>query len=158
MNRVLVLVIGMVIGVLLGFAVIWTTMPGMMIQVDRSRLSFDETVQSIQQAAADAGWQVPKTYDLRKSLLDNNQGDIGSLRVISLCQPTHAFSILSENDNKPVAGMMPCRIGIYEADGEVYVTRLNIGLMSKMFGGSIADVMGKVSDEEHRMLSAIIAE
>jgi len=54
--------------------------------------------------------------------------------------------------------MMPCRIGIYEADGEVYVTRLNIGLMSKMFGGSIADVMGKVSDEEHRMLSAIIAE
>jgi uncharacterized protein (DUF302 family) len=158
MNRFLVLLIGVVVGVAAGLSVAWIVMPNMMLQVDRSRLTFDETVAAIQASALEDGWQVPKVYDLRQSLISSNEGDIGPTTVVSLCKPTHAFAILSDSDHKMVAGMMPCRIGVYEADGAVYVTRLNIGLMAEMFGGPAAEVMGKVAEEEHAILSDIVMQ
>lgn len=37
---------------------------------------------------------------------------------------------------------IPIEIGIYEdQSGQVYVSELNVGLMGKMFGGTIAEVM-----------------
>ena len=37
---------------------------------------------------------------------------------------------------------MPLTIGVYEdKSGQVYVSELNIGMMGKMFGGTIAKVM-----------------
>ena len=44
---------------------------------------------------------------------------------------------------------MPCRIGVYETkDGKVHIAEMDIGLMSKMFGGTIVKVMAKVAQEE----------
>ncbi len=38
---------------------------------------------------------------------------------------------------------MPLGIGVYEdKQGNVYLSRLNVGLMGMMFGGTISDVMG----------------
>ncbi len=54
---------------------------------------------------------------------------------------------------------MPCRFGVYETkDGQVYISGMNIGLMSKMFGGIIEEVMGRVTEEEKEMLKDIIEE
>ena len=71
-----------------------------------------------------------------------------------MCQPDHAHKILSDDRNKKVSSMMPCRIGVFEDHmGKTYLSRMNIGLMSKMFGGTIELVMGTVAKEEHSMLS-----
>ncbi len=52
---------------------------------------------------------------------------------------------------------MPCRISIYETyAGEVYISRMNIGLMSKLFGGKIEEVMAKVAAEEASIVERII--
>ena len=54
---------------------------------------------------------------------------------------------------------MPCRVGVYETkDGQVYISEMNIRLMSKMFGGIIEKVMGRVAEEEEEMLKDIIGE
>jgi hypothetical protein len=52
---------------------------------------------------------------------------------------------------------MPCRMGMYETqDGKVMISGMNMGLMSKMFGGNIAKVMGGVADEEAAMLATVV--
>jgi uncharacterized protein (DUF302 family) len=79
--------------------------------------------------------------------------------VLSLCKPKYAGEILSDDERKRVLAMMPCRIGVYESDrGDVFITQMNTGLMSKMFGGVVEKVMAEVSAEEHQMLNPLIRQ
>lgn len=158
MGKIGTFVVGLVVGGIIAGATIWLAMPGMMLHVSQSSLSFDDTVSTIESRAVAAGWQVPKIYDLQTSLINAGKSDMTRLKVISLCQPDHAYAILSDDANKAVSAMMPCRIGVYEtADGSVRIAQMNIGLMSKIFGGTIQEVMGKVSEEEADILGDIIA-
>ena len=52
---------------------------------------------------------------------------------------------------------MPCALAVYEDDaGKVWLSRLNIGLMARLFGGTVASVMGGgVAPEEHRILASL---
>ncbi|MBD3401857.1 DUF302 domain-containing protein [candidate division GN15 bacterium] len=158
MGKIGTFIIGLLIGGVIAAGTFWLAMPGMMLHVSESRLSFDETVTAIESKATANGWQVPKVYDIQASLIKAGKSDMTRLTVISLCQPDHAYDILSEEPNRSVSAMMPCRIGVFEGDdGTVYVSQLNMGMMAKMFGGTIQDVMGQVSIEEKEMLEDIIA-
>ena len=147
---------GLVIGIALTAVMIVFSMPKMMINVHKSSLDFDQTVTTIEASFKQAGWKVPKTYDLQKSLLDAGQGDVGRVKVLSVCAPEHAHEILKDFGNRKVTAMMPCRIGVFEdSKGNVYISEMNVGLMSKMFGGVIEKTMGKVADEEKAILEKI---
>jgi uncharacterized protein (DUF302 family) len=135
---------GFVLGVIIAGILFWLIMPSLMLNVHKCKLSFDETVSIINENALNNGWKVPKIYNIKKSLVDAGQSDMTRLKIISLCQPDHAYNILLDDDNKKVTAIMPCRIGVYEGnDGEVYIAEMNMGLMSRMFGGTIAEVMVK---------------
>jgi len=56
--------------------------------------------------------------------------------------------------------MMPCTFGVWEGeDGKVYVSKMNMGLMAKMFGGNIAKVMGgHVAEDEERILEGLLKD
>ena len=157
MNRVVVFVIGLMVGIMATAMIGRSAMPAMMLEVRESRLTFEETVAAIEKSAADNGWQVPKIYDMRQSLVKAGYENMTNLRVLSMCQPDHAYRILSEDENKMVSAMMPCRIGVFEdKDGRVLITQMNVGLMSKMFGGTIEEVMSRVASEEEKILENII--
>ena len=48
---------------------------------------------------------------------------------------------------------------LYDSDGKVYVSELNVRLLGMMFGGTIAEVMGgKVAPEEEQILAAVVKE
>ncbi|MBD3217050.1 MAG: DUF302 domain-containing protein [candidate division Zixibacteria bacterium] len=147
---------GLILGIALtGFAIAFS-MPRMMIEVNESKLEFDETVTQIQEAAAANGWTVSKVYNIQKSLLDEGKQDIGRLRVFSICKPEHAEEILKADGRKKVSAMMPCRVSVYETgDGRVYIAGMNVGLMSKLFGGVIEEVMKKVAEEQEQMFTPI---
>ena len=51
---------------------------------------------------------------------------------------------------------MPCTLAVYEADdGKVYLSKTNTGLMGRLFGGTVGEVMGDlVSAEEAEILNA----
>jgi uncharacterized protein (DUF302 family) len=148
---------GLILGIALTGFIIAFSMPRMMLNVHESRLGFDETVAAIENSAMEQGWKVPKIYDIQKSLVDAGHTEMGRLTILSLCQPDHAYEILKEDSRKKVSAIMPCRLAVYEAKGgKVYVAGLNVGLMSKMFGGMIEEVMGDVADEEKEMLKKIL--
>lgn len=53
--------------------------------------------------------------------------------------------------------MMPCRLSVYEtSDGKVIISRMNTGLVSKVFGGLVTEVMAQASAENEQILSAVL--
>ncbi len=80
------------------------------------------------------------------------------VRLVELCNADHARAVLETNSE--VSTLMPCAFGVYEGgDGKVYISGMNMGLMGKMFGGRIAEVMGgHVAEDEHAILSRVVVE
>ncbi len=64
--------------------------------------------------------------------------------------------LLSQDDSKFVAAMMPCRIAVYEkTDGRTYVTSMNMSLMSDMFPGDIGSVLKHIAIEDWQILDFV---
>jgi len=157
--NILKVAVGFLLGVATAVAGTLYFLPKKMLTVHKSRLGFDETVTAVQEEAEKRGWNVPKVYDIQTTLAKADHTDMNRIKIVSICQPHHAYKILKPDDNKFVAGMMPCRVGIFETeDGDVYVSEMNLGLMSKLFSPSIRDVMGIVAAEEQEMISGIVIE
>lgn len=135
---------------------IWLAMPSMMLSVQPSRLGFEDTVTTLQQVTEKHGWKVSKVYDIQTTLQKSGHAKMTPASILSICQPDHAYRILKEDANKKVLAVMPCRVGVFQAqDGKTYISSMNIGLMGRMFGGTIAEVMATAGQEEHAILSEL---
>ena len=76
--------------------------------------------------------------------------------VIELCKPDHAYKILRDDEYRLVSSMMPCRVAVYQkADGSTVISRMNTGLLSRVFDKTIRDVMAQASQETNKILSAV---
>jgi uncharacterized protein (DUF302 family) len=155
------LVIGLIIGLVVGFlicgVVVWKTMPQMMLTVKKSNYGFEETFSRIENSIIDHDWDIQRIYDMQECMESYGYENIQNILIFSLCKPENVAVILEDDKNKKVTAIMPCRMGIYEdSNGEVYVSRLNIALMSKMFGGVIEEVMSGVAKDEADILEGII--
>jgi len=151
------LFIGLVLGIVVTGIVVWKLMPSLMLVTHESKLLFDETVETFIEYAEAAGWQLPKVYELQNSLAKAVY-KISSLKVISICNPKYALQVLEDDENKVFSAIMPCRIGIYQTtDGKVYISEMNILLMSKMFRPRVARAMASLAAEENAMLDGIVA-
>ena len=150
--------IGLIVGGAGVAAAIWFTMPALMLQVHESRYDFDQTVSKIEDAYKASDWKVPHVYDIQKTLISNGYADMTPLKILSVCQPDDAHRILKDDVNKRVTAVMPCRIGVYQAaDGKTYISTMNIGLMGRMFGGTIAEVMSEVAKKENAIMKPVFA-
>lgn len=137
------LLIGFLAGMVVTGAAVWLMMPGLMLKEYPSPLGVEETVRHIEQKAVADGWVVSSILPLDKSVKKNGGGDLPPVHLVNICQANHAYEILKEEGNRVVSVMMPCTISVYRKDdGNTYVGALNAGLMGKMFGGTVARVMG----------------
>ena len=137
--------LGVVAGMALMGVIVWQAMPRMMLIQHESALGFDETVAALTEALAKKqDWKVLTVNDYQKSIEAGGFGEMKRIGSIAVCNPRYASRILREDGNKKVTAMMPIEVGIYEdRDGKVHVSELHVGLMGRMFGGTIAEVMGQ---------------
>ena len=144
-----------VVGMFLMGAIVWFTMPALMVIQHKSPRDYQATVTALQQAiAAKQDWKVPAISDFQKTINEAGHGPIDKVGSIALCNPRYASRILADPKNRKVTAFMPLAIGVYEdGKGQVYVSQLDVGLMGMMFGGTIAEVMGVAGKD----LSAVIA-
>jgi uncharacterized protein (DUF302 family) len=150
--------IGLVAGVLLtGAAVVWT-MPKMMIVTQESELGFDETVAALEKGIPENGWVVSTVMDMNKSMAKHGVEFGPRVKLVKLCKPEYAKSVLTTD--RHVSTLMPCTLAVWEGDdGKVHLSKMNMPLMARMFGGNIAKVMGgSVARDERNILSGIIAD
>ncbi|MFV0593888.1 MAG: DUF302 domain-containing protein [Draconibacterium sp.] len=146
---------GLVVGILLMIILIIVVLPKQMFVVNESKLSFDETVEAITQSTQDNKWSMPHLYDLQATMKKNGL-DVNPVKVFSLCKPEHAYKILSDDNERLVSALMPCRVAVYEKGGKTYVSMLNAGLFSKLMGKKVKDVMGDASAENMQILAPVI--
>jgi len=148
---------GMATGAVLTGIIFWKAMPKFMLTIHKSRFKVDETVARIEASAKKIGWNVPKIYNIQETLSNAGFKNMRKIQILSICQPEHAYKILTNDIDKKVAAIMPCRVGVYEdGNGDVFVASMNIALMSKMFGGNIAKVMGAAAKEEQTIVESVL--
>lgn len=155
MGKFITFIVGLVAGVALLVAAMLVWGPSMMIHEHVSPLGLDETVAKIQENAQAEGWVVAGVKKLDKSVEKHGGGKILPVRLIDLCEAHHASKILNQDNERFVSVMMPCTISVYtKADGKVYIAHVNAGLMGRLFGGTIAEVMGgPVSEQQNRFVA-----
>ena len=155
-GRVLWAVAGLVLGTVLTALVGKTAMPRLMLVTTESTFPYKETVTRIEDAIEREGWSSPGTLNLTKSMNKHGVEFPHRVQVIQLCKPEYAEQVLQSD--RYVSSIMPCAISVWEDDdGRVYISKMNTGLMGKMFGGTIAKVMGgPVAADEHRILADVM--
>lgn len=155
MNMTLVL-LGLACGVVLTGGAFIALMRRQMIQVHRSPHSFEDTVSRLEQAIGQSGWVLSDSKRLNDSFEKNNVFFAPKVHLVKLCEPRHATEVLQ--DSRHIACLMPCTFAVYEDDsGQVWVSKMNTRLMGKVFGGTVARVMGgTVADTEEAMLQAAL--
>lgn len=149
---------GLVLGVILTAVAVVYAMPRLMIVTTESHLGFDETVQAIETAVLEHGWSTPGTTDMNKSMAAHGVSFDPRVKTVKLCNAEYAKGVLT--GDRYLSCMMPCSISVWESDdGKVYVSKMNTGLMGKMFGGAVAEIMGgKVAADEHAILESALGE
>jgi uncharacterized protein (DUF302 family) len=152
--------LGSVIGFVLCGIITFTAMPSMMIVTKQSNLGFDETVAALEKAIPEHGWVISgeKPMDMNKSMAKHGVDFEPRVTLIKLCKPEYAESVLTTD--RHVSSMMPCTMAVWEADdGKVYLSKMNLSLMAKMFGGNVAKVMGeKVVADEEKILDGLLRD
>ena len=115
----------------------------------KSKYGFDETVEKLNGIIAEAGWRVTHTHDLKETMTKNGF-EVLPVKVIELCNPKYAYRLLSADELRIYANMMPCRLSVHEkADGKTYVSRMNSALFASQIGGVVEEVMsGAYRDAE----------
>lgn len=149
-------VVGIMVGALLCGSAIVIAMPRMMIVTQESRLGFDETVAALERAIPARGWVVSTVTEMNQSLAKHGVEFGPRVTLVKLCKAEYAKSVLTTD--RHVSTLMPCTIAVWESDdGKVLLSKMNMPLMARMFGGNIAKVMGgSVARDEHVILSDIV--
>lgn len=147
-----------ILGMVLMGLLVWLVMPRLMLVDQASPHSYDETVSMLDAGLASRGdWRVLAVNDYQKSVA--SFAAIPRAGSINVCNPRYASRILADDKDRGVTAFMPLAIGVYEdAQGRVHVSRLNVGLVGMMFGGTIAEVMGTAGADLEAIVASVTAE
>jgi uncharacterized protein (DUF302 family) len=137
--------------------IVWRVMPRLMLIKHKSPKNFAETVAAIDEAVkTKPDWKILGINDYQKRIRESGLGEMTPVGSIALCNPRYSYRILADDGNKKVTAFMPVELGIYEDKrGQVYVSELNVGLLGKMFGGTIAEVMGEAGKDIKAIIGAL---
>ena len=128
----------------------------MMLKENKSKHDFQTTMAEIEKSVEGYGWKIPHVNDLQATLHKFGK-EVRQVKVYEICQPDHAYKILSQDDERIVSNLMPCRVAVYEkSDGSVYISRMNAGLMAKPMGKLIRTTMSDAARETEMILEPVI--
>ena len=156
------LVLGLVAGIVITVCVFVVTMRKQMVVAHAVPGTFEEVCSGLEETLHNHfnGWGMPfDVWDFYKSQVkkDLKYDHIKNCRIYPVCKPPYANEVVSKEARW--AGIMPCSWAIYETpDGQVYVSKLNTGLLSKMMTGAVGTMMKKVAAEEVDLLAKVTGE
>ncbi len=129
-------------------------MKSLMVEERESPYDLETTVKKIQENAVAIGWVASSVKNMNKSVAKHGgKVEGGQVRIVELCNAGHAGKILSDDEGKYSALLMPCAIAVYtKRDGKTYVSNMRAGLMGTMMGGVVAEVMQDVDADQKKML------
>jgi uncharacterized protein (DUF302 family) len=157
MKNVLLILTGFIFGIAVTLVLLLKMFPSQMILTKESRFGMDETVDLIDSSSAENGWAVAKVWDLGDRMIKAGYEDAPMVKVVEICHAENTYNVLKNEDDMFISVLMPCRMAVYEySDGRTFVSRMNIGLMSKLFSPNVKSVMSGVAEDDEKILNGII--
>ena len=149
------LIISGLAGAILVVAVFLFAMRKYMIRAYRIDAPFDRVCDKVEEAIQSVpGWGHPiPSWDFHKAVSKTHYfKNLTNKRIFFICKAEYANRIVDKYHH--MGAMMPCAWAIYETHkGKVFISKMNIAMMGKMFiGNVIGSTMGKVAREEHQMI------
>jgi len=153
------LIIGFIVGIIITLLLFWLILPRKMFVVGQSKFGFDETFAKVENNILANNWDIQRIYDISECMEQYGYELQGKMSIISYCKPENVSRVLENTPDRKLMAMMPCRLGIYEdEDGSVFITRMNISMMSYAFGGNVGKILKEVGQDEEKILKEIIIE
>ena len=150
------IIIGLIAGAIIALLVIFFSAPSLMLKENKSKHDFETTLAEIEKSVESMGWKIPHVNDLQATMHKFGK-DVRQVKVYEICHPDHAYKILNQDDERIVSSLMPCRIAVYEkSSGDVYLSRMNSGLMSKPMNKLIRNTMSDAAAETEQILAPVI--
>ena len=149
------IIIGIVVGIALTVIIEVFTIRATMVLVEASRFEFDETVEMLEEAIMEAGWEMEASLLLNDQLKADDIHLRPKVHLFRLYKADYAEKILK--GSRHMACFMPFAIAVFEAeDGSVKISRVNAKSVGKVLGGVMAQVLGKgAAEDEERILRSI---
>lgn len=148
------LIAGLVAGVAITLFLAWNMASSMMFREVPSPFGLEETVARIQQNVQNAGngWALSGLRNPAKAVQVDG-GNVLPVLMIEACSTKYSKPILQDDSVRFLSILMPCKISVYKKnDGKVYIGMMNAGLMGKMFGPMVGEVMGHVAEDQKKFI------
>ena len=91
---------------------------------------FEQASVDIRKSVEAKGWTVLQVYDMREMMAVKGF-ELSSLKLFEVCSAKYAYQFLKKD--KLVSLCMPCRISLYEKNGEVFISGMRPVLIAEFF-------------------------
>ena len=153
--NIIMAIVWVLVGMALMGLLVWFSMPSLMLIRHKSKLGYDATVSTLSETLQKKqDWKVLTVNDYQKNT--EAFGALERVGSINICNPRYASTILADEKDRGVTAFMPLGLGVYEnKKGQVFISQLNVGLLGRMFGGTIARVMGMAGKDIRDVIQSV---
>lgn len=117
----------------------------------KTSLGIDEVVQNLEKTLKEDGFGILWDFDLKSKLQEKGMDYNTPYRVLEVCNPKEAERVL--NENKKVGYFLPCKIVVFEEEGETSVGMPRpTALISLVENETLSEI---ASDIEKRLITSI---
>lgn len=118
----------------------------------------DKAVAAFEAEVKAAGWSILHVHDMAKILASKGH-DLRPVRIFEVCSGKYSAKILTNDADRYVSSLVPCRVAIYEkANGEVVISRMNAPALSAMLTPSVAAVVNASAGEMETIIEKTLAK
>ncbi|MBI5007340.1 MAG: DUF302 domain-containing protein [Nitrosomonadales bacterium] len=145
---------GFVAGVVVVGVLAYSLMSSLMFREVPSPFGVEETVARIQQNIQNVGngWALSGLRNPGKAV-EAAGGNTLPVMMIEACSTKYSAPILQDDDVRFLSILMPCKVSVYKKnDGKTYIGLMNAGLMGKMFGPKVGEIMGHVAEDQAKFI------
>jgi uncharacterized protein (DUF302 family) len=96
----------------------------------RTAKGFDEALEAVRKATADAGFRVQFVHDLAATLTEKGFPR-ERVTIVEMCNAKYASQVLAADVK--IGLMLPCPIMVYAEKGEVFITTMRATLIADFF-------------------------
>jgi uncharacterized protein (DUF302 family) len=152
------LVVGFIGGIVFTGIMVFLMMGSLMFNEIESPYGVEETAARIQRNIQGddlkgKGWSLSGLRDPAKAVA-NSGTNVLPVLLVEACSTKYSGPILKADGTRILSILMPCSITVYKKDnGKTYIGMMNAGLMGKMFGSTVAEVMGEVAKDQKIMVT-----
>ena len=148
-------VVGFIGGMIVFGVVAWNMAGSMMLREVPSPYGVEETAARIQrniQSLSGHGWALSGLRNPAAAV--NASGmNVPPVLLIEACSTKYSGPIIKDDNSRILSILMPCTITVYKKDdGKTYIGLMNSGLMGRMFGPLVGEIMGEVAKDQSQFV------